>query len=113
MMKIPQNIVSTSNSVKEMIVEIFRNLQQTYEDQSFLCERAILTPLNKDVDSLNVEILKLCPGEPTVECYSADSVGVDDSETDYPMEFLNSLCPTALPPHKVLLKVGAIVMARS
>ena len=43
-------------------------------------------------------------------CYCADSVGVDESESDYPMEYLNSLCSTGLPLNKLCLKVGSIVM---
>ena len=40
-------------------------------------------------------------------------MGVEDSESDYPIEFLNSLCPTGIPPHELKLKVGAIVMLMS
>ena len=108
--KLPANIVSPAVDVDQMIEEILPNLEKTFADKKFLCERAILTPLNKNVDIINKMILKLCPGDEPVECLSADSVGPDDSECDYPIEYLNSLCPTGLPPHKLLLKIGAPIM---
>ena len=75
-----------------------------------MCERAILTPLNKDVDRLNKLILAQCPGPAPSVCLSADSLGDEDADTDYPIEYLNTLCPTVLPPHKLELKVGAPIM---
>ena len=110
MIRLPDNIVSQSRSIQEMITEIYSDLQVTFADKAFLCERAILTPLNRDVDAINEAILQGCPGDDYITCFSADSVGEEDSETEYPIEYLNSLCPTGLPPHKLVLKVGAPIM---
>ena len=53
----------------------------------------------------------MLPGE-TKTYLSADSVNCDDNEEaqNYPMEFLNSLTPSGMPPHCRNLKVGSIVM---
>ena len=60
---------------------------------------------------MNEEVLKMLPGE-TKTYLSADSVNCDDNEEaqNYPMEFLNSLTPSGMPPHCLNLKVGSIVM---
>ena len=52
----------------------------------------------------------MLPGETKIYL-SADSVNCDDNEEaqNYPMEFLNSLTPSGMPPHCLNLKVGSIV----
>ena len=46
------------------------------------------------------------------ESFSVDSVVVDGDIDDdtYPIDFLNSLTPSGVPPHILLLKRGAVVM---
>ena len=41
---------------------------------------------------------------------SADTVGEDDLHNAYPVEFLNSLTLSGMPPHSMTLKVGAPVI---
>lgn len=72
---------------------------------------AILCPRNNDVCQINEEVLNLLEGErstylsiDTVEC---DSIA---ERENYTVEFLNSLSTSGMPPHKLNLKVGAIVM---
>ena len=73
--------------------------------------RAILSPFNAFVDEFNSTILHTVPGES--HCYvSSDSIedsgdGVDEGVFSDP-EFLNSLQEPGIPPHELLLKVGAI-----
>ena len=71
----------------------------------------ILTPTNDDSLIINEEVLKLLHGE-SVTYYSADDVECDDEEerAQYPVEFLNSVTPSGMPPHCLKFKVGAIVM---
>ena len=61
--------------------------------------------------ALNEQILQLLPGE-TVTSTSVDSIISDDNEETqmYPLEFLNSLTPSGMPPHKLNLKLNSVVM---
>lgn len=71
----------------------------------------ILTTLNKHVDDLNEICLGLDQGLP-VEYLSADFFGPEaaDVEEHYPVEVLNQLSPSGLPPHQLTLKKGAPVV---
>ncbi|UYV64281.1 hypothetical protein LAZ67_3000144 [Cordylochernes scorpioides] len=76
-----------------------------------LASHAILCPKNDDLDLLNSEIMDRITGEDTV--YKSDDTVVtdeDDQRENYPVEFLNSLSPSGMPPHRLRLKIGAIVM---
>ena len=75
------------------------------------CNSVILTAKNDTSLKLNDEILQRLPGEERT-FLSADSVICDDGEEaqNYPLEFLNSITPTGMPPHKLKLKIGCTVM---
>jgi hypothetical protein len=73
--------------------------------------RAILSPYNAFVDEFNLTILNSVPGN--LHSYlSRDSIEEDiQSSTDAVFEdpeFLNSLQEPGVPPHELILKVGAI-----
>ena len=82
------------------------------EDMEYFCQRAILSPRNVDVDELNAEILKLFPDSEGVTYYSEDSVDAATPEELllWPLDFLNSLTVSGLPPHELSLCPGAMVM---
>lgn len=73
--------------------------------------RAILCPTNDECVRLNNELVERLPGD-AATYFSVDSVLCDDpSEADsFPLEFLNSLTPSGMPPHRLTLKPGAIIM---
>ena len=56
-------------------------------------------------------IINKLPGQ-AKSYFSSDSVICDDEEeaNNYPLEFLNSITPSGMPPHQLLLKKGAIIM---
>ena len=73
--------------------------------------RVILSPTNDESLKINEEILERLPQQ--VRSYhSVDSVVSDDPEeiNSYPLEFLNSLTPSGMPPHRLNLKEGCVVM---
>ena len=73
--------------------------------------RVILSPKNSDCLAINEEILAMLPGE-TKTYLSTDSVTSENEAEamNYPLEFINSLTPSGMPPHRLNLKVGAIIM---
>ena len=88
---------------------VYPNLAENYHNLDWLQERAILAPKNDSVNTINFSLQNLLPGSEMV--YSSIDSVVDSSETvDYPTEFLNSLNPSGLPPHKLKLKKGTPVM---
>ena len=60
----------------------------------------ILTAKNDTSLIINDQVLERFPGQDTT-FFSADSVICDDDEEaqNYPLEFLNSITPTGMPPH--------------
>jgi hypothetical protein len=72
---------------------------------------AILCPKNSDVDAINEEVLNILEGE-TITYLSSDSIDDpnDEDRQNYPVEFLNECAPSGMPPHKLNLKIGALIM---
>ena len=91
---------------KSLVEDIFNSC--TDEEME---HRVILTPKNTDCLAMNEEVLNMLPGE-LKTYFSTDSVTCNNDEEvqNYPVEFINSLTPSGMPPHCLNLKVGAIVM---
>ncbi|KAL0340283.1 UNVERIFIED_CONTAM: ATP-dependent DNA helicase PIF6 [Sesamum radiatum] len=94
------------HSIEQLINFIFPELSSHAYDPEYIASRALLTPLNDDVNKLNEKVLIVFHG---VTYYSFDSVA-DDARNLYLPEFLNSLSPGSLPPHKLTLKRGSPIM---
>jgi len=71
----------------------------------------VLTPTNDEALQINEQILEQLPGD-LHTYHSIDSVVSDNQEEieQYPLEFINSLTLSGMPPHVLNLKVGCIVM---
>ncbi|KAJ7568855.1 hypothetical protein O6H91_01G050700 [Diphasiastrum complanatum] len=95
--------------VGKLISFTFPDVVRCFKDVEFLRSRAILTPLNKDVDEINARVVELLPGD-VFTFYNADSVLECEGSNVHPIEYLNSLQPSGCPPHKLVLKIGMIVM---
>ena len=81
------------------------------ENSESYVNKAILTPKNDPCSKPNDSVLERLRGKQKYY-YSVDS-GVSDEPDEigaYPSEFLNSMTPHGMPPHKLSLKVGAVVM---
>ncbi|CAF3451155.1 unnamed protein product, partial [Rotaria socialis] len=81
------------------------------EDVPNLCDRVVLCPKTEHSLIVNEQVLQHLPGVETVYS-SVDDIECEDGEDvcNYPTEFLNSLTPSGMPPHKLNLKANAIAM---
>ncbi|GJV81518.1 ATP-dependent DNA helicase PIF1-like protein [Tanacetum coccineum] len=94
--------------------ETYPEFTSRQSDGEYLKERAILTPKNDDADAINEYMFKQLSGE-TVTYYSADEVCKAFTDNIhqhqlYPMEFLNSLNFSGMPPQKLYLKKELPIM---
>jgi len=103
-----------------LITKIYPNLD-SLEDQieksrlQYFSERAILAPLNVDVDDLNKLCLDQMNG--TTATYSSVDVALDAAggpDYSFPTEYLNTINLSGMPNHDLTLKVGCpIILLRS
>ena len=102
--EVPPECISQGNLIDETFASAL-------QDPRALAGCAILAPTNEQALTINDKVLRLLHGEERVYL-SVDRVECDDeSEANtYPLEFLHDQTPTSMPPHKLCLKVGAVVV---
>ena len=119
--KVPEEICTTieegtkkkpmaeKDSLKELIEKVFPNLEGNLADPEWLTGRSILTPTNKQRHRINETMVEMAPGE-EVRLRSADVVDNVQDAVSFSVEYCNSLQPTGLPEHEIILKPGVPVM---
>ncbi|KAK1387912.1 hypothetical protein POM88_016090 [Heracleum sosnowskyi] len=108
------NLAYTGDPMDAIINEVYGDLQQMHGGVEYLRDRALLTPLNEFVESVNNSVLHRFPGDFRVY-KSCDSIckassGSAADEVLYPPKYLNSLKFSGVPNHEIHLKVGAPIM---
>ncbi|KAK9667862.1 hypothetical protein RND81_13G016400 [Saponaria officinalis] len=110
--QLPAEIVGCTESEPDPINEItsvaFPELDLNTFNSDIFTTRAILTPVNDDVDSINNNLIEKFPGE-AIKYKSFDTI-LDDNCTIYPAEFINKLCPGGMSPHELVLKENCPVI---
>ena len=106
--RIPDQYVFESQNKEDFVRWCYPDIDQPVTTLNVL-GRAILAPKNKHVDEINNIALSLMQGN--VHCFqSADSVREknDDNEAGlFPVDYLNSINASGLPPHMLSLKIGS------
>ena len=92
-----------------LIEKVFPNLEEKTTDWNKLIEGTIYTPLNMYMQKVNAICISRFPGEQKTYI-SSDSILQEDQKDSIPEEFLNSLTPSGMPDHELVLKLGAPVM---
>ncbi|XP_075658767.1 uncharacterized protein LOC142628586 [Castanea sativa] len=111
LIKVPSSMAipwEGDHSISQLIQQVFPDLQNHAYNARYMVDRALLIPINKDVDKLNEKIITQFPGEEQ-KLYSFDEVE-DDTQHLYQQDFLNFISPGGLPPHILRLKKGAPIM---
>ncbi len=121
---IPHDMCCNGPTVADLIEEVYGALSSIVEyaaRSAYIIERAILTPLNEDVDALNKLIndkyaFTKHNGSPAQHYvyYSADFVVHGEQHGIYPTEFFNTLNFSGIPPHELHLQEGCpIILLRN
>jgi hypothetical protein len=98
-----------TKSMQQFADLIYPNLQKSHTDPSVFVGRAILAPTNKRVDTINYVITKMMPGK-VFPLYSSDVLDNPSDMFRYNTEYMNTLNPSGLPRHQLLLKPGIPLM---
>jgi len=117
---IPHDMCCNGRIVADLIEKVYGTLSFIVEyapRSAYIIERAILTPLNEDVDALNKLIndkyaFTKHNGSHAQHrvYYSADFVVHGEQHGIYPTEFLNTLNFSGVPPHELHLQEGCPII---
>ena len=108
--EVPVSLISN-----DVVFDVFGN-SFTCIDVEKLSRRSILCPRNEGVRLINERVLVNLKDIEQISFYAIDSIKNDDGveghdlQVNIPVEFLNTLNPSGLPPYKLNLKIGCIVM---
>ncbi|XP_026459340.1 ATP-dependent DNA helicase PIF2-like [Papaver somniferum] len=111
MVKLPDDIVMKwegEQSVERLIDEVFPELEKHASDKSYMSQRALITPKNNIVEKLNQKVISIFPGDEGV--YHSFDITQYDPNNLWTGDFLNTIAPGGLPPHILILKIGAPII---
>ena len=112
MIHLDQRFVVPGGSAADLVTAVYGDIRQYYNDAEYINRRILMCPKNDTTDFINEYVINQIPGEGKT-LLSADSVP-DDQAALYPTEFLNSITPSGLPPHRLYFKIHAsVILLRS
>lgn len=104
------NLCVSVDNIQELVSNVYPDINNIRcKTIYWFQERAILSPTNEQVDKINNLILSKVDA-PTQIYNSVDTVLDLEEAVHFPTEFLNSLNPSGLPPHKLVLTAGCPVI---
>ena len=107
LIEVPAHMVC--NSTKDLENNVFDDFEKNRNNVKYLSQRAIMSSRNDFINEKNFEFMERIPGEMKIS-YSRDSCVEDDDNTMHEPEILNRINGSGVPPHRLPLKVGAMVI---
>ncbi|XP_076923279.1 uncharacterized protein LOC143585354 [Bidens hawaiensis] len=108
-------ILNLVDLIGDLIRFVYPNILDRFNELTYFQDRALLAPLNEVVQTINECMLALFPGE-EVEYLSSDSLAECEDFSDvvdpqlYSPDLLNGLKMSGIPNHRLVLKVGVLIM---
>ncbi|XP_076032462.1 uncharacterized protein LOC143020185 [Oratosquilla oratoria] len=96
-----------ANTREELVAKVYDDLESNHLNASYFERRAIVSPTNDDVDSVNQMIHEKIEEEEKVY-YSVDTPV--DQDSDVQTSVYNAMTSPSLPPHALKVKVGSVLM---
>ncbi|XP_027067579.1 uncharacterized protein [Coffea arabica] len=90
------------DSLERLIDAVYPDINSISENATLSLNRAILTTKNYFVDEINDLMIEKFPGE-SIEYISFDQTVDPNHQAEY-VNFLNTLSPSGLPPHRLVLR---------
>ena len=100
--------LADSNDLDTMLSQVFERIAGL-DEYDFWANRAVVAARHRTVDRLNQKMLDRLPAA-EVTALSQDSQDNDNVAMVVPEEFLHRQQPAGMPPHKLRLKPGAVIM---
>ncbi|XP_021757467.1 uncharacterized protein LOC110722506 [Chenopodium quinoa] len=101
-----EHIVQCTDDFTDLVAAVtettFPEIGRGCSDSEVFTKRAILTPMNDDVDAINTFMIEKFPG--CAVTYKSFDAVINDTCSIYPTEFINKLCPGGMSPHELVLK---------
>jgi hypothetical protein len=99
----------SGSTLNDLLDDVYGTNLDDYLDATFMAARAILAPKNDHVDAVNSAMIRRLPGQP-IELLATDELAPGMDATTYPLEWLHNQRGSGLPPYRLVLKPGAIVI---
>ena len=107
---IPDEFISSAITVSDFINNIYKDIHLYYKDSNYFKDRCILTPKNKEVDSINALMINKLPSKELI-AYSIDTLVEDVNASQlWDPEDLHAISPSGYPPHRLVLRIGAPII---
>ncbi|PWZ14792.1 hypothetical protein Zm00014a_020044 [Zea mays] len=111
-------LLPQEDHISALIATVYPEITESYNDPTYLQQRAVLTPTNEIADLINEHVVDLIPGthKQYLSCDRIASQSNTGGTLDilYPVKFLNSVNSNNFPQHKLLLKEGVpIILLRN
>ncbi|XP_023763410.1 uncharacterized protein LOC111911893 [Lactuca sativa] len=97
--------------LKKQWTEVLFTSQMIWYESDYIISWTILSTKNDSVDAINDYMIDRFHGEERI--YYSVNEAIDDKNGFYPLEFLNSISVSGLPPHYLRLKLGCAIISNS